>query len=116
MAVQLCNMVVLADFSSLLLRDAGFGGHDLSKYTVPTSFVGIALSTKVVGMLMVLVLPTKVVRMQASNQIQESKWSNFHLVDCQINPGNRVPMDQKSLTNVGLKALIIPLFSLVSEV
>ena len=58
--------------------------HDLSKYTVPTSFVGIAVPTKVVGMLVVLALPTKVVGMQASNQIQESKWSNFHLVDCQI--------------------------------
>ena len=50
--------------------------HDLSKYTDPT---------KVVGMLMVLALPTKVVGMQASNQIQEPEWSNFHLVDCQIN-------------------------------
>ena len=78
--------------------------HDLSKYTVPTSFV---------GMLVVLALPKMVVEMQAINQIQESKGSNFHLVGCQ--PGNRVPMDQKSLTNVGLKALIIPLFSLVSE-
>ena len=71
--------------------------HDLSKYTVPTSFVGIAVPTKVVGMLVVLALPTKVlgmlvvlalptkvVEMQASNQIQESQWSNFHLVDCQI--------------------------------
>ena len=55
--------------------------HDLSKYTVPTSFVGIAVPTKVVGMLVVLALPTKVVGMQASNQIQESNWSNFHLVD-----------------------------------
>ena len=27
--------------------------HDLSKYTVPTSFVGIAVPTKVVGMLVV---------------------------------------------------------------
>ena len=90
--------------------------HDLSKYTVPTSFVGIAVPTKVVGMLVVLALPTKVVGMQASNQIQESQWSNFHLVDCQINPGNRLPMDQKSLTNIRLQALIIPLFSLVSEV
>ena len=52
--------------------------HDLSKYTVPTSFVGIAVPTKVVGMLVVLALPSKVVGMQASNQIQESKWSNFH--------------------------------------
>ena len=52
--------------------------HDLSKYTVPTSFVGIAVPTKVVGMLVALALPTKVVGMQASNQIQESKWSNFH--------------------------------------
>ena len=69
----------------------------MTKYTVPTSFVGIAVPTKVVGMLVVLALPTKVVGMlvvsalptkvvgmQASNQIQESKWSNFHLVDCQI--------------------------------
>ena len=52
--------------------------HDLSKYTVSTSFVGIAVPTKVVGMLVALALPTKVVGMQASNQIQESKWSNFH--------------------------------------
>ena len=58
--------------------------HDLSKYTVPTSFVGITVPTKVVGMLVVLALPTKVVGMQASNQIQESKRSNFHLVDCQM--------------------------------
>ena len=70
MAVQLCNMVVLADFSSLLLCDAGFGGHDLSKYTVPTSFVGIAVPTKVARMLVVLALPAKVVGMQASNQMQ----------------------------------------------
>ena len=55
--------------------------HDLSKYTVPTSFVGIAVPTKFVGMLVVLALPTKVVGMQASNQIQELEWSNFHLVD-----------------------------------
>ena len=45
--------------------------HDLSKYTVPTSFVGIAVPTKVVGIMVVLALPTKVVGMQASNQIQE---------------------------------------------
>ena len=53
--------------------------HDLSKYTVPTSFVGIAVPTKVAGMLVVLAhdlskytvptsflgmaLPTKVVGM-----------------------------------------------------
>ena len=37
--------------------------HDLSKYTVPTSFVGIAVPTKVVGMLVVLALPTKVLGM-----------------------------------------------------
>ena len=36
--------------------------HDLSKYTVPTSFVGIAVPTKVVGMLVVSALPTKVVQ------------------------------------------------------
>ena len=49
--------------------------------------MGIAVPTKVVEMLVVVgsALPTKVVGMQASNQIQESKWSNFHLVDCQIN-------------------------------
>ena len=52
--------------------------HDLSKYTVPTSFVGIAVPTKVVGMLLVLALPTKVMGMQARNQIQESKGSDFH--------------------------------------
>ena len=61
--------------------------------------MGIAVPTKVVGMLVVLALPTKVAGMQASNQIQESKWSNFHLVDCQLheNPGNRVPMRGTSL-------------------
>ena len=48
--------------------------------------MGIAVPTKVVEMLVVVgsALPTKVVGMQASNQIQESKRSNFHLVDCQI--------------------------------
>ena len=86
----------------------------MSKYTVPTSFVGITVPTKVVGMLVVLTLPTKVVEMQNSNQIQESKGSNFYLVDCHINfiknPGNRVPMHQKSLTNIGVQALIINSF------
>ena len=59
------------------------GTHDLSKYTVPTSFVGIVIPIKVVGTLVVLALPTKVVGivipikvvgMQAvyqSSQIQE---------------------------------------------
>ena len=47
------------------------GMHDLSKYTVPTSFVGTAVPTKVVGMLLVSALPTKVVGMQVSKQIQE---------------------------------------------
>ena len=37
--------------------------HDLSKYTVPTSFVGITVPKKVVGMLVVSALPTKVVGM-----------------------------------------------------
>ena len=48
--------------------------HDLSKYTVPTSFVEIAVPTKVMGMLVVSALPTKVVGMQAvyqSSHIQE---------------------------------------------
>ena len=40
--------------------------HDLSKYTVPTSFVGIAVPTKVVGMQVVSALPTKVVGIQAT--------------------------------------------------
>ena len=35
-------------------------GQDLSKYTVPTSFI---VPTKVVGMLVALALPTKVVGM-----------------------------------------------------
>ena len=39
--------------------------HDLSKYTVPTSFVGITVPTKVMGMLVVSASPTKVVGMQA---------------------------------------------------
>ena len=47
--------------------------HDLSKYTVHTSFLGIAVPAKVVGMLVVSALPTKVVGMQASNQIQDSE-------------------------------------------
>ena len=50
--------------------------HDLSKFTVPTM---------VVGMLVVSALATKVMGMQATNQIQESKRSDFHLVDLQIN-------------------------------
>ena len=70
--------------------------HDMSKFLVPTSFVGIAVPTKDVERLVRSALPTKVVGMQASNQIQESKGSNLHLVDCQI---NEVPMDQKSLIN-----------------
>ena len=44
-------------------------GHDLSKYTVPASFVGIAVPTKVVGVLVVSALPAMVVEMQASNPI-----------------------------------------------
>ena len=39
--------------------------HDLSKYTIPSSFVGIAVPTKVEGMLVVSAVPTKVVGMQA---------------------------------------------------
>ena len=34
--------------------------HDLSKYTVPTSFVGIGDPTKLVGMLVLSALPSKV--------------------------------------------------------
>ena len=37
------------------------GWHDLSKHTVPTSFVGIAVPTTVVGMLVLSAHPTKVV-------------------------------------------------------
>ena len=37
--------------------------QDLSKYTVPTSFVGMSVPTTVVGMLVVSALPTKVVGM-----------------------------------------------------
>ena len=48
--------------------------HDLSKYTVPTSFEGMLvvsdLPTKVVGILVVSDLPTKLVGMQTSKQIQ----------------------------------------------
>ena len=44
--------------------------HDLSKYTVPTSFVGIAVPTKVVGMLVVLALPTKVVGINNNTTIR----------------------------------------------
>ena len=47
----------------------GGGTHDLSKYNVPTSFMGIAVPTKVAGMLLVSALPTKLVGMQASNQM-----------------------------------------------
>ena len=42
--------------------------RDLSKYTVPTSFVGITVPTKVMGMPVVSAIPTKVVRMQAVYQ------------------------------------------------
>ena len=59
--------------------------HDLSKYTGPTGFVGIAVPTKVVEMLGLSALPKKVVGMQAGCQIKESKGSDLHLVDCQIN-------------------------------
>ena len=48
--------------------------HNVSKYTVPTSFVGIAVTTKAMGMLVVSALPTKVVVMLVvyqSIQIQE---------------------------------------------
>ena len=37
------------------------GIQDLSKYTIPTSFVGMCLPTAVVGMLVVSALPLKVV-------------------------------------------------------
>ena len=36
------------------------GGHELSKYTVPTSFVGIVVATKVVGMMVLSALPRMV--------------------------------------------------------
>ena len=48
--------------------------HELSKYIVPTSIVGIAIPTTVVGILVVSSLPTKVVGMKAvlqTSQIQE---------------------------------------------
>ena len=41
--------------------------QDLSKYTVPISFVGITIPTKVVGMLVASALPTKVVEMNYVN-------------------------------------------------
>ena len=52
----------------------GFWGsktHDLSKYTIPTSFAGMAVPTKIVGMLVVSALPKNVAGMQAHKQIQE---------------------------------------------
>ena len=45
--------------------------HDLSKYTVPTSFVEIAVPIKVVGMLVLSALPTKVVGVHAVYQIRQ---------------------------------------------
>ena len=45
--------------------------HDLSKYTVPTRFVGIVVPTKIVGMLVVTALPIKVLGMKAVNQISK---------------------------------------------
>ena len=57
----------------------------MSKYTVPTSSVGTAIPTKVVGMLVVSTLPTKVVGMQANKQIQEKKGSYIRFVERQIN-------------------------------
>ena len=44
--------------------DEGSLGQDLSKYTVPTSFVGMSVPTTVVGLVVVSVLPTKVVGMR----------------------------------------------------
>ena len=38
--------------------------QDLSKYTVPKSFVGMAVPTKIVGMIIVSALPTRVVGMK----------------------------------------------------
>ena len=55
--------------------------HNLSKYTIPTSFAGIAVPTKVVGMLVVLALPTKVVGMQASTCLPST------LLDPRVDPG-----------------------------
>ena len=45
--------------------------HNLSKYTIPTSFVGIVIPTKVVGTLVESALPTKVVGMQVVYQISQ---------------------------------------------
>ena len=70
--------------------------------------MGIAVPTEVVGIIVVSALPTKVVGKQGSNQIQESMGSNFQLHE---NPGSRVLMEQKIWTNIGLKALVIILFS-----
>ena len=50
----------------------------MSKYTGPTSFVRITAPTKFVGMLVVSALPTEVMGMQVSKQIQEKKGSNIH--------------------------------------
>ena len=38
--------------------------HNLSKYTVPTSLVGMAVPIKLVGMFVVLAVPTKTSGMQ----------------------------------------------------
>ena len=59
---------------SIIFNLTGIIRHDLSKYTVPTSFVGIVVPTKVMGMLVVSTLPTKVLGMQAvyqNSQIHE---------------------------------------------
>ena len=75
--------VVFATYLTLDLTLAevvgGLNWYDLSKYTVPTKFVGIVILTKVVGMLMLSALPTKVVNQ--FSKIQERKGSNIVLSD-----------------------------------
>ena len=52
--------------------------QDLSKYTVLKSFVGIAVTTRVVGMLAVLAIPSKAMGMQAVQKLlNESLCSTF---------------------------------------
>ena len=54
--------------NNTIMTNLGFllklGGQDLSKYTVSTSFVGIAVPRKVIGMLGVSAPPMRVVGIQ----------------------------------------------------
>ena len=64
------------------------GRQDLSKYTVPTSFVGITVPTKVVGMLVTSALPTKLVGMNYvifSIHLKKCKTLAFNFLMLQLN-------------------------------